>query len=181
MRKLIFILLMALSLPMMAGIHSYANRSVLAEGSWVKISVQQSGVCRMTFDELRNAGISNPAQVRVYGYGGAQLTQDFSKKKIDDLPQVPVYVGDGYVLFYVQGPISWEYTGGRFAHTRNTYSNAGYYFLTNDAGTPLAPTTAEAVTGNPKDVTTFSYLQVHELDSVNLVDRSGVKGGGKEF
>ena len=172
---------MALSLPMMAGVHSYANRSVLADGKWVKISVQQSGVCKMTFDELRNAGISNPAQVRVYGYGGAQLTQDFTKKKIDDLPQVPVYVGDGYVLFYVQGPVEWSYTGTRFAHTRNTYSNAGCYFLTNDAGEALAPTMAEAVTGEPKDVTTFTYLQVHELDSLNLVDRSGVKGGGKEF
>lgn len=172
---------MALSLPMMAGVHSYANRSVLADGKWVKISVQQSGVCKMTFDELRNAGISNPAQVRVYGYGGVQLTQDFTKKKIDDLPQVPVYVGDGYVLFYVQGPVEWSYTGTRFAHTRNTYSNAGCYFLTNDAGETLAPTLAEAVTGTTKDVTTYTNLQVHEEDSLNLVDRSGVAGGGKDF
>ena len=105
MRKLITILMMALSLPMLAGIHSYADRSVLAGGSWVKISVAQSGVCRMSFDELRDAGINNPSDVRVFGYGGAQLTQDFTRRKIDDLPQVPVYVGDGYVLFYVQGPI----------------------------------------------------------------------------
>ena len=166
---------------MMAGIHSYADRSVLADGSWVKISVTQSGVCRMSFDELRDAGISNPSELRVFGYGGAQLTQDFTKKKIDDLPQVPVYVGSNYVLFYVQGPTSWEYTGGRFAHTRNTYSNAGYYFLTDNAGATLAPTMAEAVTGSAKDITTYWNLQVHEADSVNLVDRSGVAGGGKEF
>ena len=181
MKKLILIVMMAWSLPMMAGIHSYTDRSVLAGGSWVKISVTQSGVCRMTFDELRDAGISNPGQVRVYGYGGAQLTQDFTKKKIDDLPQVPVYIGDGYVLFYVQGPVSWEYTGTRFAHTRNTYSNAGYYFLTDNAGESLAPTAAEEVSGSTKDVTTYMNLQVHEVDSVNLVDRSGVAGGGKEF
>ncbi len=165
----------------MAGIHSYADQSVLASGSWVKISVAQSGVCRMSFDELRDAGINNPSELRVFGYGGAQLTQDFSKRKIDDLPQVPVYVGDGYVLFYVQGPISWEWNGSRFAHTRNTYSNLGYYFLTDNAGEKLAPKTAEAVTGSPTDVTTFINLQVHEVDSVNLIDRSGVSGGGKEF
>ena len=181
MKKLILIVMMALSLPMMAGVHSYVNQSVLAGGSWVKISVTQSGVCKMSFGELRDAGISNPSQVRVFGYGGAQLTQDFTKRKIDDLPQVPVYVGDSYVLFYVQGPISWEWTGSRFAHTRNTYSEAGYYFLTDNAGTTLAPTTAEAVSGSGTDVTSYINLQVHEKDSLNLVDRSGVAGGGKEF
>lgn len=181
MRKLITILMMALSLPMLAGIHSYADRSVLAGGSWVKISVAQSGVCRMSFDELRDAGINNPSDVRVFGYGGAQLTQDFTRRKIDDLPQVPVYVGDGYVLFYVQGPISWEWNGSRFAHTRNTYSNLGYYFLTDNVGDKLTPKTGEAISGSPIDVTTFMNLQVHELDTINLVDRSGVAGGGKEF
>ena len=181
MKKGLLIVLMALSLPMMAGIHSYTDQSVLADGDWVKISVTESGVCRMSFDELRSAGISNPSQVRVYGYGGAQLTQDFKQKKIDDLPQVPVYVGDGYVLFYVQGPTSWTYTGSRFAHTRNTYSDAGYYFLTDNAGAVLAPTAAEAVSGSAKEVNTYIRLQVHERDSLNLVDRSGSSGGGKEF
>ena len=167
MKRLILIMMMALSLPMMAGLHSYTKQSVLSGGSWVKISVTQSGVCKMSFDELHDAGISNPSQVRVFGYGGAQLTQDFSQKRIDDLPQVPVYVGDNYVLFYVQGPISWEWTGSRFAHTRNTYSEAGYYFLTDDAGTTLAPTAAEAVSGSATDVTSYINLQVHEKDSLN--------------
>ena len=180
MRKIILIFLMALSLPMMAGLHSYADQSVLAGGNWVKISVAQSGICRMSFDQLRDAGL-NPSELRVYGYGGAQLTQDFTQRKIDDLPQVPVYVGANYVLFYVQGPISWTYTGSRFAHTRNTYSNAGYYLLTDNVGTKMALPTAEAITTSAKDATTYINLQVHELDSLNLVDRSGVSGGGKEF
>ena len=165
---------------MMAGLHSYADQSVLAGGNWVKISVAQSGICRMSFDQLRDAGI-NPSELRVYGYGGAQLTQDFTQRKIDDLPQVPVYVGANCVLFYVQGPISWTYTGSRFAHTRNTYSNAGYYLLTDNVGTKLALPTAEVITTSAKDATTYTNLQVHELDSLNLVDRSGVSGGGKEF
>ena len=90
MKKILIIARLMLSLPMLAGIHTYADRSVLASGSWVKISVPSSGVCRMSFDELRAAGI-NPSELRVFGYGGAQLNQDFSKTKIDDLPQVPVY------------------------------------------------------------------------------------------
>ena len=181
MKKILFIAFWVLvSLPMMAGIHSYAERSVLADGHWVKIRVSESGVCRMSFSELRGAGLE-PSQVRVFGYGGAQKEQDFSKPNIDDLPQVPVYVGEDYILFYVQGPISWTYNGSRFAHTRNTYSDFGYYLLSDDAGDMLLFPEAEAVSGSPTDVTYYSYYQVQDEDSVNLIDRTGVSGGGRTF
>ncbi len=181
MKKILFIAFWVLvSLPMMAGIHSYAERSVLADGHWVKIRVSESGVCRMSFSELRSAGL-DPSQVRVFGYGGAQKEQDFSKPNIDDLPQVPVYVGEDYILFYVQGPISWTYNGSRFAHTRNTYSDFGYYLLSDDAGAMLLFPEAETVSGSPTDVTYYSYYQVQDEDSVNLIDRTGVSGGGRTF
>lgn len=181
MKKILFIAFWVLvSLPMMAGIHSYAERSVLADGHWVKIRVSESGVCRMSFSELRSAGLE-PSQVRVFGYGGAQKEQDFSKPNIDDLPQVPVYVGEDYILFYVQGPISWTYNGSRFAHTRNTYSDFGYYLLSDDAGDMLLFPEAETVSGSPTDVTYYSYYQVQDEDSVNLIDRTGVSGGGRTF
>ena len=182
MRKWISILLLAMSLPMMAGIHSYADQSVLASGKWVKIRVSESGVCRMSFDEIRAAGLE-PSRLRVFGYGGAQKEKDFSKRNIDDLPQVPVYVGSNYVLFYVQGPISWTYnsSSSRFVHTRNTYSDYGYYFLSDNAGSMLAPTEGATVSGTPTDVSTYVLYKVHDKDSVNLIDRSGVSGGGKTF
>ena len=181
-RFLPIILILCLSLPMMAGIHSYADQSVLANGKWVKIRVSESGVCRMSFDEVRNAGLE-PTRLRVFGYGGAQKEQDFSKRNIDDLPQVPVYIGDSYVLFYVQGPISWTYnsSSARFVHTRNTYSDYGYYFLSDDAGSMLSPTEGAAISGTPTDVYTYVLHKVHDKDSINLVDRSGVSGGGRTF
>ena len=174
------LLLIAMSLPMMAGIHTYTDESVLAKGHWVKIRVKESGVCRMTFDELRAAGLI-PEQLRVFGYGGVMLTQDFLKRKIDDLPQVPVYVGDGYVLFYVRGNIGWSYNGARYVHTRNTYSEYGYYLLSDTYGEKLAPTEGEPISGTPTEVNYYMYYQVHEKDSLNLVDRGGVSGGGREF
>ena len=183
MKKILsIIVLVALSMPLIAGIHSYTNQSVLSSGHWVKIRVSESGVCRMTFDQLREAGI-NPSQVRVFGYGGAMLAQDFRKTKIDDLPQVPVYVGADYILFWVQGPIKWSYNSdlSRFTHTRNPYSNYGYYFLSDNVGSPMTLPMADAVSGTPTDVTTYPLLQVHEKDSVNLIDRNGVSGGGREF
>lgn len=181
MKKILsIVLLVMLSLPMMAGIHTYADQSVLSSGRWVKIAVSETGVCRMTFDQLSAAGL-NPSQIRVFGYGGAMLPQNFSKPKNDDLPQVPVYVGSDYILFWVQGPTSWAYDGSRFVHTRNPYSNYGYYFLTDNVGDMLAPTETEPLTGTPTEITSYPYYQVHEKDSLNLIDRNGVSGGGRHF
>ena len=181
MRKILSILMVwAVCLPLMAGIHSYTEESVLASGRWVKIRVSESGVCRMTFSQLEDAGL-NPNEVRVYGYGGAMLNQDFRNAKIDDLPQVPVYRGSNFILFWVQGPISWRYNGTRFAHTRNTYSNYGYYLLSDDAGEKMDFPEDASVLGTPIEITTYPYYQVHEKDSLNLIDRSGLSGGGREF
>ena len=173
---------MLISIALMAGKHSYAEHSVLASGKWVKIRVSETGVCKMSFSQLRNAGL-NPQQLRVFGYGGAMLEQDFQKDKIDDLPQVPVYVGDNFVLFYVQGPISWTYDSdnARFVHTRNTYSDYGYYLLSDDAGELMPLPMAEVVSGSPTVVTSYPNYQVHEKDSLNLLDRGGILGGGREF
>lgn len=179
-RLLSIVLTLCFCLPLLAGIHSYADESVLASGHWVKIRVSESGVCRMSFSQLRSAGIE-PTQLRVYGYGGAMLVQDFTKAKIDDLPQVPVYIGDDYVLFWVQGPIRWSYNGSRFTHTRNPYSNYGYYLLSDDVGELLDFPVDEAGGLTPTDIYQYLAYQVHEKDSLNLIDRSGISGGGRHF
>lgn len=172
---------LVLSLSMTAGIHSYTDNSVLKTGNWVKIRVSESGVCRMSFEELRSAGL-DPNALRVFGYGGAQLEQNFMKPKIDDLPQVPVYFGSDFVLFYVQGPVGWSYDGSRFRHVRNTYSNYGYYFLTDNTGELLMPKTAEPIVGEePTDIYSYPLYQMHDKDSINLIDRGGVNGGGRTF
>ncbi|MBO4250533.1 MAG: type IX secretion system sortase PorU [Paludibacteraceae bacterium] len=181
MRRILSILVCSLmSLSMPAGIHSYVSQSRLAEGKWVKIRVSETGVCRMSFSELQNAGIT-PQQVRVFGFGGGQLEQNFLKDKIDDLPQVPVYIGSDYILFWAQGPISWTYNGTRFTHTRNTYSDFGYYFLTDNVGSLLPFPEGEAVEGTSTEVSSYLNYQVHDFDSINLIDRSGISGGGRTF
>ena len=99
--------------------HTYTSQSVLNSGKWVKIRVQESGIYCMTYDDIASAGL-NPAELRIYGYGGAMLNQDFRQTKKDDLPPVAFYMNKGsdgvfnkgdYVLFYAQGVDSWEATG----------------------------------------------------------------------
>jgi hypothetical protein len=59
MKRIANILLFLITcLYMQAGIHHYTEQSILSQGNWVKIRVSESGVCRMTFAELRQAGLN---------------------------------------------------------------------------------------------------------------------------
>lgn len=172
--------------------HTYAPNSVLQSGHWVKIRVSEGGVCKMTYDELAAAGLK-PENVRVYGFGGAMLTQNFQKRKIDDLPAVGFWMEKGsdgvfnsgdYILFYATANYGWSYNGTRFVHTRNPYSEYGYYFLSDDAGEQkLLTSVAEAIDGTgANDISTYINYQVHEVDRINLIDpQNGIAGGGREF
>ena len=193
MSKRIYILFIGIMLCLSASaiVHTYAPNSILKSGHWVKIRVAESGICRLSYEELSELGLK-PENVRVYGYGGAMLTQNFQKRKIDDLPAVGFWMEKGadgvfnsgdYILFYAQGKISWQYNGTRFAHTRNPYSEYGYYFLSDDTGEQKLLSTAAALDGtDATEVNTFINYLLHEVDSINLIDpNKGVDGGGREF
>ena len=114
----LFFVLIMLVLQLVAQSNRYAESSVLSTGDWYKIQVEQSGIHKITYEQLVEMGLKNPANVSVFGYGGAQLPEAFTKPYIDDLPQLSIYMEKGsdnvfgkgdYILFYAQGPIKWEY------------------------------------------------------------------------
>lgn len=171
-----------------APFHSYTTNSVLSQGTFHKIRITDSGVYKLTYEDLTSIGL-NPEHVRVFGYGGAMLEQDFSLPIIDDLPETPVWMEKGndgifnagdYILFYAQGTTRWQYNKNKsmFTHTSNIYADAGYYFITSDAG-PGKKIQEKSITlpSNPtiNPVSEFTDYQVHERDLINLVN------AGKEF
>jgi len=109
----------------------YTYNSVLSSGNWVKIRIPESGVYKLTNNSLRSMGFKDPSKVRLYGYGGAVLPETNLQDLTDDLPEQPLWRTDDYVLFYGQGPVSWRRTGQGYEHEVNTYSDWGYYFLTD--------------------------------------------------
>ena len=127
-----------------AGEGRYANNSVLREGRWAKIRVGESGVHQLTPEVIKKAGFSDLARVKVYGYGGAlqpeKLTADYLAAT-DDLKEIATYATAGRKLFMAQGPVSWNAKGSR---VRNTYSNYGYYFIT-EGDEPLTADSASFV------------------------------------
>ena len=171
-----------------ASIHTYASSSVLAQGKFVKIHITNSGVYKLTYEDLTSMGV-NPANVSIYGYGGTLLDQDFMKPKIDDLPECSIWMEKGsdgvfnagdYILFYAQGVNSWTYDKSKsiFTHNVNYYSKYGYYFVTSDAGT--GKKIKNKIVNIPINATIhpveeFTDYQLHEKDLLNLAK------GGKEF
>ena len=116
----------------------YASHSVMASGHWAKIRIPETGVYTLTDDLLRRAGFSDPSVVKVYGYGGMlqpeKITPDYITRT-DDLKEVPTCIAGNQRLFYGVGPVTWN-TPTDTLRTRNSYSNYGYYFLTDVGGSP---------------------------------------------
>ena len=166
-----------------ANTHSYANHSVLSQGKFIKIKITESGVYKLSYKDLASMGI-DPGNVRIFGYGGGVLTQDFRLSKIDDLPELAIYMEKGsdgifnagdYVLFYAQGVNSWTYNkaNAMFMHTLNTYSQYGYYFVTSDAGTGKK-ISDKAITLPPASATIstvdeFVDYKVYEKDNISII------------
>ncbi len=120
---------------------TYAEASRLASGRWVKISVDRSGIYLLTEQQLRQWGFSDPARVKVYGYGAMRLPERLDNTYIDDLPQTPSehLPGKG-VVFFGEGPVtSGNTTSKYFRPVQNPFTLLGYYFLTDNDEERLIP------------------------------------------
>lgn len=188
---IITICCMILPLSVCAERHSYANHSVLREGNVVKIRVSETGVHCIPYDTLKAWGL-RPMDVRVLGYGGQMLSENFTLAKYDDLPSVAFYMHKGedgifnsgdYILFYAQGTIRWDAVDREWLHTQNPYSHHGYYFISDSSGEQriMGTNETEYDITNCVDVDWYTYYAVHEKDAINLIDPTGVNGGGREF
>lgn len=111
---------------------TYAPASVLSQGRWVKVSVEQTGVYALSRATLQRMGFANPERVRIYGYGAEQIDQVLSAEKfVDDLPQVQSTINSrGAVVFYAKGPETWRTQQQRYVRRTSFYTTRSYYFVT---------------------------------------------------
>ncbi|MHC1708585.1 MAG: type IX secretion system sortase PorU [Bacteroidales bacterium] len=175
---------------------SYSDHSVLAHGNWYKLGVKNTGIYKLTYQELQAMGITlssvNPHNIRIYGNGGGVLPEANNKFRHDDLQENAIQIvgeEDGsfdqadYILFYAESADSWTYIPDKqkFAHTKNYYSDYSYYFLTTDLGPgkriqDLASVTQPAT----HQVSRFNDYAFHNKDSLNLI-KSGKVWYGEKF
>ncbi|GHB53148.1 type IX secretion system sortase PorU [Persicitalea jodogahamensis] len=158
--------------------------SVLAEGTWYKIAVTQSGVHRVGAGFLRKMGIDpsklNPGNLQIYGNGGGVLPQNnAAARPIDLLPNAIWVAGeeDGRfdeqdaIYFYAEGPrtIRYDSVQNSFFHEINSYTDSSYYYLKigASAGKRVADVASQNVGGTPVDQ--FDDYWFHEEETVNLL------------
>lgn len=110
----------------------YADKSVLATGTWKKIHITEDGIYRLTPKFLTEMGFKDVNKVHLYGYGGHQQNEVIdADNDYDDLEEVPLYqTSDGSLLFWGNGLVRWDGVNRVF----NAYATKATYFLTeNDA------------------------------------------------
>ena len=159
-----------------------AENSVLASGKWYMMSLESTGMYKISYSELEAMGVPvksiNPKNIRLYHNGGGVLPAINIDARPDDLVEIPIYVSgeddgsfdtDDYILFYGRGPVTLKNVNGVYEKVTNPYSDYSYVFLTADLGKGKRIENAETVAGNP-DVVVNSFLDFNivEEDLYNL-------------
>ena len=175
---------------------TYTSSSVLASGDWYRLGVTQTGILKLTYQNLKSMGLDvdalDPRNLRIYGNGAGQLPFLNSTPRPDDLSENAIYVegeSDGhfdqndFILFYGQKQVSWTYSSATqsWIHSLNEYSDTTYYFLTASfpAGKRIQ-TRASSSSTPTQTVNTFDDYEVHEADLYNFL-KSGREWYGENF
>ncbi len=173
---------------------SFANSSVLANGTWYKIAISGNGVYKIDKDFLTKLGIDGASikssDIRVFGNGGKILPEKNSAFRYDDLQELAIKVVDGndnsfdkgdYLLFYGRGAHQWDYLKNapapRFTYTKNYYSDSAYYFITVDNGPGKRIQNQASLSQHTYVSSSFDDYAIHEIDAVNNVKSGREKYG----
>ncbi|HQB21243.1 MAG TPA: type IX secretion system sortase PorU, partial [Bacteroidales bacterium] len=168
---------------------TYVTNSKMASGTWVKIKVEDSGVYKLTYEQLQEMGFSNFSSIGVFGYGG-MLSKTVGQVVADDLPERPllkvdvnsnsVFDSGDYILFYADGPHNIKFSiTSLFSHEFHNYSLFSYYFV-SDRGSFKAPINISSASSFDQTVTTYDDYLFLEKDSINLI-KSGRTWFWREF
>ncbi|MCI5082611.1 MAG: type IX secretion system sortase PorU [Saprospiraceae bacterium] len=173
--------------------------SVLSDGQLYKFGVSQSGVCRLSYDFLKNdlgMDIDNidPRQLKIYGNGGGMLPFYSESERIDDVLESHIQIvgeedgsfdsGD-YILFYAEGPHKWylDTLNQEFNRQQNIYDDENYYFIKVSSGNGLRIQPQASLSANA-DYTTNEYNNFarFEDDAVNIFQEwNKAQGSGQDW
>lgn len=164
---------------------AYAANSVLSQGDWYKLAITQTGIYSLGYDDLVAMGINpanlDPGKIGIFGRGGAMLPESNAKQRPDDLPEIAIEVigqQDGVfnqedrILFYAQGPVTWNYDFAHkfWGHTTHLYTDTICYFLTTDQGSGKRIASKNSSAATETDVVnSFDYYTLYEENKFNLI------------
>ena len=167
--------------------YQWKEASVLRSGKWVKIKTKEKGVHKITFDQLKQWGFTNPDQVSMYGNGGYVLPVLNKDIRFDDLTAYPVLkgkdsAGKDCLFFYSTGNIRIDEDAktGMLKHTQNCYSTETYFYL-SDQGTIRTIEKAKELTEIAgRKIDSFLNYVFYEKEDTSLL-LSGSQWFGEQF
>lgn len=167
--------------------YQWKTTSVLASGKWVKIKTKDKGIYKITFDQLKQWGFSNPDQVSVYGNGGFMLPVLNKNTSVDDLNTYPVLkgkdnAGKDCLFFYSTGSVRIDEDSktGILTHQQNYYSTETYFYLSDQGTTKIISKAAELTDNSGRTISSFTNYAYYEKEAVNKLS-SGSQWFGEEF
>ncbi len=160
---------------------NYTASSVLSTGKWFRISITEDGIYRMDYAGLKQIGLDNPSNPRIYGNNNGQLSYFNDGSGPDDLKEIPIYTSTGtdgilnegdFILFYGKGTNRWIYnpSTSNFDFLRHNYSDTAYYFMTSGPvqGRKIRNAVSPAAQSNFSS-SSSDALFIHEKETENLL------------
>lgn len=164
---------------------TYAAGSILAEGSFVKIAVEEDGLYCIPATTLRSWGFSDPSRVRIYGYPSRRIPDALTQANfVDDLPQVQSMVTDQGVVFYGAAAGQWIYTstkGLESYYVPNDFSVCSYYYVTESDATEARPLPSSGTAGASAAATTEFTDRIHHERELVSPGEAGPMLVGEDF
>ncbi len=171
------------SLP--KGSRNYAARSVLSQGQWFSFTLAETGIYKVTYEDLVAMGMPTPIysdRIAIFGNGGKMLPEANAKPRTDDLRELPIMLydnndgifGEGdYFIFYGESPHTIEYdtSDKRFTHATNIYADVSCYFVTASSGVGAKKriaTVDNSALSATASVSEYTYFDFHEDDLYNF-------------
>ena len=167
---------------------TYAPKSVLAEGEWYKIAINESGIYKLDRNFLQSLGLNpsglNPQHIKIYGNGGGMLPQANHIKRYDDLVENAIWVEgeedesfdqEDYILFYGEGPHQWLYDKDEqaFRHQYHLYSDTNFYYLSIGQTPGKRIVNHQDLGAADINISQARGLAFHEVELDNPLDGSG--------
>ncbi len=177
----LFLLLLSANLYAQNSKDSYSSNSKLSEGLWFKIAVTSDGIYRIDYSRLKQLGLEDPSNPRIFGNNSGQLSYYNDDPKPDDLKELSILTFTGsdgifnegdYLLFFAKGTGRWLYnqTTKEYDYLHHNYSDTAFYFITSEPTpgkkivTAVEPPQPATYTSSESDA-----LFIHEQDNENLI------------
>jgi hypothetical protein len=186
MKKPLIIFHLILTVLAIQNASVYGNRnngetSLLASGQWFKVGVTRTGVYRIDYSKLKQIGLENPQNPRIYSNNNGQLSYYNGPSIPRGFEEIPAWYSKGadgifnegdYLLFYASGThrFIYNYATDNYDFSRHNYSDTAFYFITSATTSGKSMENVIQPAGTPDYFSSSSdLLYSHEQETENLI------------